>query len=212
VTDALFLPGASGSREYWHPVIERLSFAGRARVFGWPGFDGLPPDRDIKALSDLPGYVSASIHTPVDLIAQSMGGVVALLVALQRPELVRRLVLCGTSGGIDLASLGAEDWRPGYAEDLPEKTPRWFVDDRSDLRERLPLIQQEALLLWGEQDTISPPAVGRYLCTLMPNASFATVRGATHMVAAEQPAAVAARIEAFLSSKSIARPGASARR
>ena len=50
----------------------------------------------------------------VDLVAQSMGGVVAVMVALARPARVRRLVLTATSAGIDITPFSPEDWRGGY--------------------------------------------------------------------------------------------------
>ena len=56
---------------------------------------------------------------PVDLVAQSMGGVIAARIALAQPNLVRRLVLCVTSGGVDMAGLGAADWRADYRKSFP---------------------------------------------------------------------------------------------
>jgi 2-hydroxy-6-oxonona-2,4-dienedioate hydrolase len=41
-----------------------------------------------------------------------MGGVVAMMVALARPERVRRIVLTATSAGIDVTPFSSEDWRP----------------------------------------------------------------------------------------------------
>ncbi|HLF79219.1 MAG TPA: alpha/beta hydrolase [Dehalococcoidia bacterium] len=198
MTDAVFLPGASGRRAYWQPVAERLRLDGEALLLGWPGFGDTPADTGITSLRDLPGYVQSQIQEPVDLVAQSMGGVVALMVALQRPDLVRSLVLCGTSGGIDLARFDAEDWRTSYLQELPETTPRWFADDRSDLTNLIPSIAQPVLLLWGEDDRVSPPALGRYLAGLLPNASFLTIPHTSHMLAEEQPGPVARHMQVFL--------------
>ena len=57
------------------------------------------------------GYVLERMDGPCGLVAQSMGGVIALSLAIEHPELVQRLVLTGTSGGIDVARFGGEDWR-----------------------------------------------------------------------------------------------------
>jgi pimeloyl-ACP methyl ester carboxylesterase len=56
--------------------------------------------------------VVARMTEPVDLVAQSMGGVIAARIALAHPQLVRRLVLTVTSGGVDMTAFGASDWRP----------------------------------------------------------------------------------------------------
>jgi pimeloyl-ACP methyl ester carboxylesterase len=107
-------------------------------------------------------------------------------------------VLAGTSGGIDTGRFGASNWRQDYERNLPESAPRWFVDDRSDVEQRLSDIRCPALLLWGENDAISPPVVGRYLAERLPSASFCLVTSAGHMLAEDQPDAVARHIDAFL--------------
>ncbi|GGY08012.1 hypothetical protein GCM10007386_43110 [Pseudoduganella dura] len=78
-----------------------------------------------------------------------MGGVIAIRVALARPDLVTHLILAATSGGMDVTGLGAEDWRPFVRSDHPA-LPGWFLDDREDLTERLSELRMPVLLLWGE--------------------------------------------------------------
>jgi pimeloyl-ACP methyl ester carboxylesterase len=184
------------------PVAERLGLGEEALFFAWPGFGDEPHDPDIERLSDLAAYCIERLPGPVDLVAQSMGGVVALQIALSRPGLVRRLVLCGTSGGIDMSRFDAEDWRAAYAADyLPsfEHAPGWFVDDRTDISAAMPSIAAPTLLLWGASDRISPPAVGEYLATLLPHSCLVTIEGGTHAFATEKPGEVAAHIASFLS-------------
>jgi pimeloyl-ACP methyl ester carboxylesterase len=55
--------------------------------------------------------VEARIDSPDDLLAQSLGGVIAARIALARPQSVRRLVLVVTSAGLDMGRFGASDWR-----------------------------------------------------------------------------------------------------
>jgi len=204
VTLIAFLPGAGGKRGFWQPVAARLGLQDDARLFAWPGFGDEPPDASIQHLSGLAAYCIACLPEPAHLVAQSMGGVVALRIALSRPDLVRRLILCGTSGGIDMTPFDAEDWRETYvAEYLPsfEHAPTWFVDDRTDITGAIPSIVAPTLLLWGAEDRTSPPAVGEYLATLLPNSRFVTVPGATHAIATDQPDEVARHIESFLGLK-----------
>ncbi|HEU0074947.1 MAG TPA: alpha/beta hydrolase [Dehalococcoidia bacterium] len=201
MTRVVFLPGASGKRAFWQPVAERLGLGNDALLFAWPGFGDEPADLRIQRLSDLAAYCIHRLDGPSTLIAQSMGGVVALQIALQRPDLVQRLVLCGTSGGIDMARFNAEDWRDAYAtEYLPSfnHAPSWFVDDRTDLTAQIASISAPSLLLWGAEDRISPPAAGEYLATLLPDSRFVTVPGGTHALPAEKPDEVALQIAAFL--------------
>ncbi len=193
----LFLPGASGNTEFWKPVASRLGHRGTQRFLAWPGFGGVASEPDVNGISDLVTRVVREIDGPVALLAQSMGGIIAVQAALEKPDLVRHLVLSVTSGGIDIASLGAEDWRPAFLEANPG-APRWFSDERADLSQRISAIAIPVLLLWGDADPISPVAVGRRLLELLPHAELVVVPGGTHDLVAERAAEVAPRIDRYL--------------
>jgi pimeloyl-ACP methyl ester carboxylesterase len=193
----LFLPGALGRTEIWQPVAQRLQHPGARRFVRWPGFGDCPADPRIDRLDDLAARVADEIDGPVDILAQSMGGVVAVLATLTRPAHVRHLVLSVTSGGIDTAAFGAEDWRRSLSSNHPE-LPRWFVDDRRDLTHRLREIAIPVLLLWGDADPISPVAVGERLHELLPSAELIVVPGGTHDLVSERAADIAPRIDRHL--------------
>jgi pimeloyl-ACP methyl ester carboxylesterase len=175
----LFLPGASGNTAFWRPVADLLSHPGKRVHLGWPGFGQTPPDSAVKGIDDLVSLVLAEIDVPSALVAQSMGGVIALLAALAKPELVTHMVLTATSGGLDLSSLGARDWRPEFCAANPDLPP-WFADYRVDLTDRLGTVRAPVLLLWGDNDPISPVRVGEKLAELLPSADLHVLAGADH--------------------------------
>ena len=105
MTKTLFLPGASGSAAFWRPVAAHAQLEGV--FFSWPGLGREPPQPDINSINDLAGLVAREITEPVSIVAQSMGGVIAMKLALTFPNLVKRLVLAVTSGGVPVADLGA---------------------------------------------------------------------------------------------------------
>lgn len=179
----LFLPGASGNTRFWQRVSARLQHAGERIFFGWPGFGGVPHDPGVRGFQDLVGRVvnvlDQSAERPVVVLAQSMGGAIALHAALARPARVSRLVLSATSGGVDVSKLGGSDWRPSFARQFPD-APRWFAEHRSDLSEPLKALDIPTLLLWGDADPISPVAVGKHLQQLLPRASLRVIAGADH--------------------------------
>jgi pimeloyl-ACP methyl ester carboxylesterase len=194
----VFLPGAGGSPAFWEPVADRLPVGWERTLLGWPGAGEQPHDPRINSFEDLVELTRTRIADRCDLIAQSMGGVIALGLALRYPEKLRRLVLVATSGGIDVDALGAADWRAGYLAEFPNAAA-WITDQKVEYTTQLARVRAPTLLLWGERDPISPVAVGDRLASLLPTSRLTVMRGGTHAVAAEQPDAVAEAIVEHLS-------------
>ena len=193
----LFLPGAGGSPDFWKPVGSRLPAEWSKHYFGWPGLGHQPHDPAIKDMDDLVRLVAAQIDGPVDLVAQSMGGVIATRLALAQPTMVRRLVLTVTSAGVNMAKLGAADWRPDYRASFP-KAADWIT--AAGVATELPVerIAQPTLLIWGDADAISPVAVGRHLEERLPNATLHVLAGGHHDLAQTRPEEVAPLIARHL--------------
>jgi pimeloyl-ACP methyl ester carboxylesterase len=198
MSSLVFLPGAGGSASFWRPVADRLTDLGRTVVFGYPGFDERPADPAIRSLADLFSWVVEQLPVePSHVIAQSMGGVLAVRMAIERPEQVSRLVLVATSGGVDVARLGGADWRDEYRASLPT-VPSWFIDDRTDVTEELGSVRAPTLLLVSDSDPISPPAVAHFLAEHIADSRVVTVAGGTHAFANERPEEVASILREHL--------------
>jgi pimeloyl-ACP methyl ester carboxylesterase len=196
----LFLPGAGADPGFWKPLADRLPAAWERVFFGWPGLGHQPPDPAVSSLADLVTMVEAQLgDRPADLLAQSMGGVVAIAVALRNPGRVRRLVLATTSGGIDVEGLGAADWRDNYRREYPNAAG-WITTERVDRTADIPTITAPTLLLWGDADPISPLAVGRRLKQLLPAATLRIVPGGDHGFVESRPDDIAGWIAAHLRS------------
>ena len=199
----IFLPGASGNIEFWQPIISLLSPDYAKKIIAYPEFGGVPAQADIQNFDDLQQYVIHSIHRfseqqPSIVVAQSMGGVFAVQMALKHPKQVKALVLVATSGGIDLSPFHVVDWREDYQ--LNFSVPDWFVNHRSALDHELNKIQCPVLLIWGDQDQISPVSVGRYLEKQFKQARLEIIEGGQHDLAFEYAKQVADLIEGFIQS------------
>jgi len=193
----LFLPGAGGSPDFWKPVGARLPADWPKEYFGWPGLGRQPHDPLVKGMDELVRLVARRLDEPVDLVAQSMGGVIAARLALEMPERVRRLVLTVTSGGVDMAGLGAADWRADYRKSFPHAVG-WITEARASPALPVERITAPTLLIWGDADPISPVAVGEHLAERIPAARLHIVSGGDHDVARTHAAHVASLIAEHL--------------
>lgn len=129
MTKTIYLPGAGGSASFWQPVAAEL---GQDGVFlAWPGLGNEPPSPGVTSIDDMVAMVLAELREPANLIAQSMGGLVAIKAALARPSMVKSLVLAVTSAGVPVADLGGLDWRSDYYAAYPNAA-RWIAESRED--------------------------------------------------------------------------------
>jgi pimeloyl-ACP methyl ester carboxylesterase len=197
IPNVVFLPGAAGAAGFWLSVAERLPKMWDKTFHTWPGAGEEPRDPRIRSFDELIGRVGSETADQSDLVAQSMGGIVAIGVALRWPRKVRRLVLVATSGGLDVKGLGAADWREEYRTEYPNAA-RWISEEEVDYGGALSQIRAPTLLVWGDADPISPVSVGERLAALLPDASLHIVGGGTHNLAREHPGMVAALIAEHL--------------
>ena len=153
---------------------------------------------------------------PAVLIGHSMGGLIALQVAIDHPELVDSLVLVGAPavpsegsllqrGTGVLKSTGRiqADTVALLAFGLLRTGPIRLYDAlrdtlRADMADQLSEVRIASLLIWGELDTIVSPTVGERMAALMPHAELAIIPDSGHMPQWERPEAFAHALRAFL--------------
>lgn len=155
---------------------------------------------------DTIAFIQAVIHAPAHLVGWSDGAIVGLLVALRRPDLVRKLVLIGgnadVSGCVEVppldqgpAGLVVDELRAAYEAVSPDGPGHWPVvfAKTTDLwtTPDIPLtdlgqIHARTLVLVGDDDLITlEHSVALYRA--IPCAELAVVPGASHMVPVEKP-------------------------
>jgi pimeloyl-ACP methyl ester carboxylesterase len=193
----VFFPGAGGRVEHLRPIAERLVRRRPATICEYPGLGGVAANPKLGSLDDLQRHLLEQLPERFDLVTMSMGGVLALRIALAHPERLRKLVLMATSGGVDMPALGGIDWRDNFRRVQPH-APSWFLDDRTDMTPELGKLTLPTLLIYGDADLIAPPRVGELLQKKLVNARLEIIPGATHDLEIDHPDLIASMIEAHL--------------
>ena len=150
----------------------------------------------------------------VHLVGWSDGGIVAMLVALRRPDLVDRLVLIGANFHFEgIHALDPADLAPppmmleAYARRSPDgadhfsvvaqKAMALFTTEPTLTTDDLAQLRQPTLVLVGDDDHVRlDHTVALY--EALPAGRLCVVPGATHAVVMERPQLVAAIITDFL--------------
>ena len=163
----------------------------------WPGAGAQPHDPEVRGYRDLIAHAAARIADGSDVIAQSMGGVVAIGLALAQPQKVRRLVLVATSGGLDVERHGAENWRDEYHQEFPAAA-EWVTSDQVDYTDQLHRVTVPTCLIWSDADPVSPLAIGHALHRALPSSVLYVIAGGTHILAREAPDEITAIVKEHL--------------
>ncbi|MDH6590198.1 pimeloyl-ACP methyl ester carboxylesterase [Variovorax sp. TBS-050B] len=105
----LLLNRFRGTMDHWDPLLlDRIAAERPVIVFDQPGFarsGGTAPDSLSGFAASAVALLDALGHTQVDVLGFSMGGTVALQLALDHPGRVRRLIVAGSG--------------PGFVPDMP---------------------------------------------------------------------------------------------
>jgi pimeloyl-ACP methyl ester carboxylesterase len=103
VPPLLLLNRFRGTMDHWDPqLIDRIAAQRPVLMFDQPGFarsSGTGPD-SLPRFAEMAAKTSKALgYVQVDVLGFSMGGTVALQLALDHPALVRRLVVAGSGPG-----------------------------------------------------------------------------------------------------------------
>ena len=164
--------------------------------------------------SETVAAIEALIGGSAHLVGWSDGGIIALLVALRRPDLVRSLVLVGTNYHYDgTMPTGTDDGPPRfirarYAERSPDgddhfpvvmkKSFAMFATEPTLTTDDLRRISAPALVMAGDDD-LATLAHTASLYESLPHGQLAVIPGSSHAVIVEKPKLASRIIGDFLS-------------
>ncbi|MGN9909710.1 alpha/beta fold hydrolase [Phytohabitans sp. LJ34] len=170
---------------------------------------------------DTIAFLETVVGEPADLVGHSNGAFTALLVAMRRPELVKRLVLmsCGFSKKGEVVQDAEWDvdtiaafLGPAYGEVSPDgidhfKVVATKIGEMSAVEPHLEAAELAAvphrtLLLVADDDLITMSHVVE-MYEALPRAELAVVPGTSHFVTQEKPALVNALLVDFLATEPV---------
>lgn len=219
----VFIHGAGGSADVWGKQAPR--FEG-AVVLNLPG---RPSGTAFERIEDSAEWVAdeiAGVDGPKVLVGHSMGGQLAMEIALSRPDAVDGLILIATGAHIPVPEAAMVE----TANDFDARCERFIracyanpdegnvavgaaqmravgretvlrdyrAVDRWDGRPRLGAIRQPVLVIAAALDRITPPSMSEELSRRLPNVLSILVPDAGHLVIVEQYAVVNLLIAGFL--------------
>lgn len=168
---------------------------------------------------DTIAFLDKVVGEPADLVGHSNGGFVAILVAMQRPELVKRLVLISCGFSKDGQATPDMEWdvdqlaeflAPAYGEVSPDGEEHFkvvatkigkmaAVEPHLDASE-LTRVTQRTLVMVADDDVVTlAHTVQMY--DALPNAELAVVPGTSHFLTQEKPGAVNDLVLDFLTNE-----------
>lgn len=184
----------------------------------------------LKSLVDhIESFVEHKGFSKMHVLGNSLGGHLAQLYALRRPDKVGTLTLTGSSGLFESA-FGSSFPKRGNYEFIKAKVESTFyeakvatkelVDEvfetvnnrskairivvtaksavRNNLEDKISKIVVPTLLIWGNNDTITPPFVGEKFNELIPNSVLKFIDKCGHAPMMERPHKFNEFLEFFL--------------
>ncbi len=163
-------------------------------------------------------FIEEQVGEPATLVGNSMGGHVGLILTISRPDLVKNLVLTGSSGLYE-RSFGDSFPRKSDREYMKSKAQEVFYDpnvatdelvdevfsivnDRGkgiktvmlarsaikhNMEPELHKIVAPTCIIWGKQDTVTPPEVAVDMDRLIPNSDLFWIDKCGHAAMMEKP-------------------------
>jgi pimeloyl-ACP methyl ester carboxylesterase len=226
----LFIHGSGCNRKTWYCQRDHLATSMEVVLVDLPGHGKTPGDgRDTidRYSDDVYRVVQELAPEGCYLAGHSLGGAIAITLALSRPEVVRGIVLIGTGARLRvlpriLEGIMKEKERTfqdisrlslaaGTPEQVRQEVLAMMMDcrpevihadflacDRFDVIDSLGAIRVPTLVLCGEEDALTPVKYSRFLSDRIAGSRLQVIGSAGHMVHMEKPDEVDKAIDAFV--------------
>jgi pimeloyl-ACP methyl ester carboxylesterase len=221
-TPVALIHGLSGSTRWWSKNIEALAARHLVAAVDLIGFGSsrrywvapeIPP-----SFSEVAALVARWLRTfeePVHVVGHSMGGLIAIRVAAEHPELVRSLVLVNAAGmrfrfdprphvrslprppygGPGIARVLVPDFIRAGPASVAIAGARVVL---GNVQEMMHAVRAPSLLVWGENDPLVPLPYGEAMQREIAGARLVVIPRAAHVAMWDAPEAFNDAVLAFL--------------
>jgi pimeloyl-ACP methyl ester carboxylesterase len=231
--DAVFIHGAGGNNLLWRRTLQGFSGGGRALAVNLPGHpSGEITCRSIDEYSEaVHRFIAESGLRSPAVCGHSMGGAIALTLAIRHPEDIGGLVLVSTGAKLGVDSRLIQGLKDGPMETIEELITPWsfhsidlglgrearaalsisnlpvFLNDYLacqgfDVRQGLAKISAKTLVVCGDKDRMTPPKWSHYLRGGIVDAEVLFVKDSGHMLPLEKPESLSKVTGSFLATLS----------
>ena len=226
----LLLHGLFGALSNWDGVVKRFRTKYRVLIPLLPINEMPLKQAGLEGLVEfVENFVDWKGLSNMTVMGNSLGGHLALMFTLSKPEKVSKLILTGSSGLFE-NSMGGSFPKRGDYKYIKERVEYTFYDpntiskdyvdevfettksipkamrivaiaksaQRNNMAKEIPNIKAPTLLIWGLNDTITPPMVAHEFNRLIPNSKLRFIDKCCHAPMMEHPDKFNDLIEEFL--------------
>ena len=221
----VFIHGAGGTHKVWR--YQTSAFPGSLAV----DLPGHPRGKGCIAISEYAEFVTRTIVEgklrPAILVGHSMGGAIAIEIALTRSELLAGIALVGSGARLRVTPLIKDEVIRDYSR-AAEVIAEWAYSPKTDSKLRRASVQEllevpaavtygdfeacdrfdkmneigrmslPTLIVCGEDDKLTPIKYSKYMKERIRGAQLVIIPGAGHSVMLEKPEELNAALRSFI--------------
>jgi pimeloyl-ACP methyl ester carboxylesterase len=222
----VFIHGAGGTHKVWR--YQTSAFPKSIAL----DLRGHPRGKGCDTVSEYAEFVTQEIvegklTSPV-LAGHSMGGAIAIEIALAHPQLLAGIVLVGSGARLRVTPVIKDEVTRNYAH-AAELIAEWAYSPKTDAKLKTASVQEllevpaivtygdfqacdrfdrmnevsrislPTLIVCGEDDALTPIKYSQYMKDRIPNARLVIIPGAGHSVMLEKPEELNAALKSFIS-------------
>lgn len=222
----MFIHGAGGTHKVWR---YQTSAFPKSVALDLPGH---PRGKGCDSVSEYAEFVTQKIVegkliSPV-LAGHSMGGAIAIEIALAHPQLLSGVALIGSGARLRVTPVIKDEVTRDYAH-AAEVIAEWAYSPKTDAKLKKASVQEllevaaavtygdfqacdhfdrmkeisrialPTLIVCGEDDALTPVKYSQYMKDSIPNARLVIIPGAGHSVMLEKPEELNAALKSFIS-------------